>query len=236
MPRAVDIYGGKSPVEVPTYSLPEVAHILHLPRTTVASWVLGRPYRTEAGPRHFTPVIQIADPKTPLLSFLDLVELHVLSAIRRDHRVKLKAVRRAIVYLRQTFDSEHPLLAQKMVTDGTDLFIERYGEYVSISQDGKMAMKQVMGVYLRRIERDPAGLPIRLYPFTSSRISDSPKAVAIDPRIQFGRPCLAGTGIRTAVIIERYKAGDSIESLAEDYEITPSDIEEALRYEIPTAA
>ena len=53
----------------------------------------------------------------------------------------------------------------------------------------------------------------------------------IDPRVQFGRPCLRGTGIPTSVIAERYKAGDAISALAKDYDRTPEEIEDALRYE-----
>ena len=55
--------------------------------------------------------------------------------------------------------------------------------------------------------------------------------MVIDPRVQFGRPCLAGRGIPTAIITERYKAGDSIQILADDYRCPAHEIEEAIRYE-----
>ena len=58
----------------------------------------------------------------------------------------------------------------------------------------------------------------------------------MDPRVQFGRPCLLGTGVPTDVIAERYKAGESIESLVEDYGQAREHIEEAIRYELPLAA
>jgi uncharacterized protein (DUF433 family) len=234
--QKVDIYRGKNPVEVPTYSLAEAAHDLQLPRTTVVAWAIGRRCETKSGSYCFRPLIRIADRETPLLSFLNLAELHVLSAMRRDLHVKLRAVRQAIQYLSRAFRSEHPLVQRRMLTEGTDLFIERYGEYVTISQRGQLAMKQVLQAYLERLERNHAGTPIRLFPFTRTQIGNSPKTVAIDPRVQFGRPCLTGTGIPTAILLERYKAGDSIHLLAEDYGVPPSAIEEALRYEIPGAA
>ena len=61
---------------------------------------------------------------------------------------------------------------------------------------------------------------------------DALKAVEIDPRLSFGRPVLVGTGIPTAVIAERYKAGETIAELAEDYHRTSTEIEEALRCEL----
>jgi uncharacterized protein (DUF433 family) len=192
---------------------------------------MGRDYPTEAGEKHFQPVISAADPKIPLLSFNNLVELHVLSSIRKRHAVQLKAIRRSIEYLQKKFKSKHPLLEREMLTDGKDLFIEQFGELVTISQDGQMAMKRVLEMFLKRIERDNHGIPIRLYPITRPKVEDSPRLVSIDPYICFGKPCLAGTRIPTAIIAERYVAGDSMTLLAKDYGRPPEEIEEAVRYE-----
>ena len=66
-----------------------------------------------------------------------------------------------------------------------------------------MAMKRVLEMYLDRIAWDDCGVPIRLYPFTRTNVERSPKLVSIDPRIRFGKPCIAGTRIPTAIIAER---------------------------------
>jgi len=124
-----------------------------------------------------------------------------------------------------------------MATDGKDLFIEHYGKLVSISQGGQLMMKNIVEMYLSRIERDHAGVPIRLFPFTRPQIDEgAPRLVAMNPEVQFGRPCIAGTGIPTSVIAERYNAGDSVSELAHDYEQQTLAIEEALRYEFATTA
>ena len=174
-----------------------------------------------------------------LLSFLNLAELHVLAAIRRKHTVSMLKVRSAIEYLRKNTtnakDKRHPLISKQLETDGLDLFIQRYGELVNISQDGQMAMRQVMNAALHRIERDPNGIPIKLYPFTRSSIQSAPAMVVIDPSLSAGRPVIAGTGLATEVIAERYKAGESIEELARDYERKSEEIEEAVRCELQAA-
>ena len=92
-------------------------------------------------------------------------------------------------------------------------------------------MSQVMGEYLKRISWDQAGIPIRLFPFTRDRYTESPAVIAIDPKIRFGKPCITGTRIPTAIIAERHQAGDSIELLAKDYGRDAAEIEEAIRYE-----
>ena len=89
----------------------------------------------------------------------------------------------------------------------------------------------VLRVYLTRIERDAAGTPVKLYLFTRARQADESKwwlsiLMCIRPS------CPRGDRHPTAVIADRYKAGESIQALAEDYERPPRDIEEAIRCEL----
>jgi uncharacterized protein (DUF433 family) len=111
-----------------------------------------------------------------------------------------------------------------------------YGRLLNVSQSGQLARREIVEAYLRRIEWDEAGVAARLYPFTRKRAPDEPKVIVIDPRISFGRPVLAGTGISTAVIAERYKAGESIDQLADDYGRARLEIEEAIRCELDERA
>ena len=56
--------------------------------------------------------------------------------------------------------------------------------------------------------------------------------LAINPAVGFGKPVIAGTGIPTAVLAERFKAGESVQALAEDYGAEKTAIEEAIRVEL----
>ncbi len=218
--------------DIPAYGLSEASHYLGIPKATLRSWVLGRHYPIETGKQFFRPIIELPDKEKPLLSFVNLVESHVLEAIRQRHGIKFWRVRGAVEYIERHLDSRHPLVEQRFVTDGADLFVEQFGRLVNISREGQLAIKELIQTYLRRIERDSAGFPIRLYPFTRERKPDEPKTIVIDPYISFGRPVLAGTGIATTIIAQRYKAGESIEELVEDYGRPTSDIQEAIRCEL----
>lgn len=229
--RQVDIYGGKSPEDVPSYGISQAAHYLRLPPATIRSWTVGRSYPRGSGKATFDPLVSIADPDGRLLSFRNLAELHVLSAIRQKHKVKLQAVRKAIDFLSVRFGSRHPLLHEGMLTDGKHLFIEKYGNVLNISQDGQLEIKAIIDIYLDRIDRSPLGVPLRLFPITRPDYRESPKIVSIDPRVRYGRPCIGSTGIPTTIIAERFEAGDPILLLAEDYGRERAEIEEAVRYE-----
>ena len=107
---------------------------------------------------------------------------------------------------------------------------------MNISRDGQIAMREVVSAALKRIKRDPNGVPIKLFPFTRSSIRNAPALVVIDPNLSAGRPVIAGTGLATEIIAERYKAGESVSELAKDYERSADEIEEAIRCELQAAA
>lgn len=228
----------RDPRELPAYRVPEAAHYLRIPVTTLRAWVSGQQYVTAAGrSRHFAPVIALPPGTPPRLSFLNLVEAHVLDAIRREHEIPLQKVRPALAYLRQLVPSSaHPLADQRFETDGVDLFIQHVGELLVITREGQLAMRQVLDGYLRRVERDAEGAVARLYPFTRKRDLQEPRAIVIDPGVAFGRPVIVGSGVPTAVVAERYKAGESVADLADDYGRTRLEIEEAIRCELALAA
>lgn len=176
------------------------------------------------------------DAKLSLLSFTNLVEAHVLDAIRREHHVALDNVRGALDYVTRTLKTKHPLANIKFETDGVHLLFSRYGQLISASQDGQLAMREMLEAHLRRIEHDASGLAVRLYLFTRKRQLDEPKIIVMDPYVSFGRPIISGTGITTNIIAERYKAGESIEELAKDYGCERNYVEEAVRCELYIAA
>lgn len=221
---------------LPAYSVAEAAHYLHMPEGTLRSWVAGRWYRVAGRSKRWPPLIRLDDREERYLSFTNLVEAHVLAAIRRRHGVKVPEVRNALEYVKRQFEIERPLIDQTFQTDGVDLFVEHYGELVNASRGGQKAMKDIIGVYLRRIERDARGLPIRFYPFTRDSESDAvpnsdPKLIVMNPTVSFGRPVISGRGIPVSSIYERYKAGDSVADLARDFDLETGAVEEAIRCE-----
>jgi len=179
----------------------------------------------------FEPVIEIADPKNKLLSFVNLAEAHVLSALRSNYRVRLPKIRAALDYVTTHLGCEHPLIAQEFETDGISLFVTEFGKLFDASEQGQQVMRDALQDRLTRLERKDNKI-VRLYPFTRPVPSAlNPKSVYIDPRYSFGRLVLASIGIPTAALNERFAAGESVEHLATDYGCNRLDIEEAIRCE-----
>jgi uncharacterized protein (DUF433 family) len=227
----VDLYGGQDPRDMPAYSFHDASFYLSIPKATLRSWIRGRHYPTKRGQKFFKPIFYLPATDKPLLSFTNLVEAHVLNAIRRQYGVDLDKVRKSIAYIQRHFSFKHPLADQRFETDGVNLFIHHYGDLINVSQGGQLAMKAVLEEYLSRIEHDPAGRAARLYPFLRANGHRENRSVVIDPYVSFGNPVINGTGIPTSVIASRFLAGDSVVEIAKDYGREPFEVEEAIRYE-----
>jgi len=218
------------------------SHYLRIPQNTIRNWAFGYAYLTRTGRRMFTkPLIDVADRGGSLFSFENLIELHVLGALRREHKLEMRKIRRAIEYLQQKLGSPRPLLEKEMETDGTDVFVTELGNLINASQAGQLAMKVLLQAHLKRIERDARGLPIRLFPFTRSNpaqqttVDELPRLIAIDPSVAFGRPVIAGSRVPTVEVFERFSAGEQPDELAEDFGRTKDEILEAIRCEAQAA-
>ncbi len=227
------IYGGKDPRQIPAYTIQDAARILKIPAGTLRSWVFGRPYKAAGHLRRTLPLVETPDGNASL-SFVNLVEAYVLSAIRREHQISLPKVRKSLDYLKNRVPSANPLADHDFQTDGLDLFVDIFGDLVNTSRGGQIAIREVLGNYLRRIERNRLGEAIRLFPLTTPNNIDAGikrRLIVVDPLISFGRPFVKSTGTPTETIAERYFAGDSVAEITLDYGCTQEEAEEAIRCE-----
>lgn len=225
-------YGGRDPREFPAYSVREIARYLHLPDATLRSWVAGRPYSASGEERWFEALIPPAQADPLRLSFLNLAEAFVLSAIRRQHGVSMPRVREALAFVEKKLRVRRPLATQKFQTDGVDLFVDHAGLLISASRGGQLAIPALMRERLKRIEFDGTGLAAKLYPLSRTGTDvEQPRHIIIDPLLAYGRPAIAGRGVPTAIVAERFFAGEDAASLATDYGCTREQIDEAIRCE-----
>ena len=213
---------------VPIYSIPEAAGHLGLPVPTIRSWATGGQNKSPAP----MPLVQPAGSEPTALSFVNLVELHVLAALRRKHGISMQQIRPAIDYLQDKLAVQHPLARRELLTDGLNIFTEHLGKLLNLSAQGQIAIRAIIEAYLERVEHDEAGLAYRFYPYSRGDGRQSPKLIVIDPAVGFGRPVIAGSGVHTEVIASRVKAGELMMDLADDYRLQPAQIEEAVRYEL----
>jgi len=229
--KVIDLYGGKDPRTVPRYAVGEAALYLRLPRATLKTWVHGR---VDQNGRQAEAVIKLPA-SSGLLSFQNLVEAHVLGAIRRQHGVSLQRVRKALRFVQRKIQQPHPLITVEFQTDGVDLFVKELGRLINASGAGQTEIDEAIRKSLARIDRDEEGVASRLFPFVRGTEGE-PKVILMDPKLSFGKPVIVETGIPVSVIVGRYRAGEDPNAIARDYRIPTDHVNDAIRTAIAAAA
>jgi uncharacterized protein (DUF433 family) len=175
--------------------------------------------------------LKISQRRPPLLSFSNLIEGHVLRALRTEHGIPLKEVRTALRYAERELGIERLLVREELRTAGKSLFLDRLSELINLSASGQIAMRHVLEAHLRRVEWDEASLPTRLYPFLASDNALGGKPILIDPSIAFGRPVVEQAFVSVRAIVSRIDAGESVQDVAKDYDLSLEAVEQAVLYE-----
>ena len=60
--------------------------------------------------------------------------------------------------------------------------------------------------------------------------------ISMDPKVRFGKPCIAGTRIDVATVLGVLASGDSIDDVISSYQLTREQVSAALRYAAHVAA
>lgn len=213
----------------PAYSLVEASRYLGVPHATFRYWVLGRAHRKDPERAVSKPLIRAPSGSRNRISFNNLIEAHVLRALWTIRRVRMTAVRDALTCAEEALGIERLLLRDEIRTSGQDLFLEHLGSLITLSRSSQITMRKLLAAYLERVERDDHALPSRLYPFRAEWSTDKP--IVIDPRISYGRPTVAGSGVSSGALVQRIDAGETVEALAWDYGLEIAQIEDAILYE-----
>lgn len=214
----------------PAYGPAEAARYLRLPAATLRSWLVGRDYPRGDAHAPFHPLIKPATSQPLLLSFYNLIEAHVLRAFRTEHGVALGEFRKAIAYAEKKLQLRRLLLSPELRAHAGKVFLDRYVELINLSASGQLAIRKMFEDHLERVEWDEWQFPVRLYPYIDSAQRSSERPIAIDPFVAFGRPIVRRMGVSTAAIADRIDAGETVGALADDYDLSRDEIEQAVLY------
>lgn len=161
------------------------------------------------------------------LSFIDLVEAHMLLAIRRGYGIPLKRLRTAMEYLREDGGDLLFLAHRDFKHDRQHLYVDRDEYLVSLSERGQHVEPRVIQDGLKQIVYGEDGYADRFFPLVNGV---EQKSIMLSPSIGFGRPVLTRLGVSAEAVAERFRVGEHLKDLAEDYGATTEEIEDAIRW------
>lgn len=170
-------------------------------------------------------------PDEPRLSFVELVELAVVARFRgaSARPIPLERLRAAHRFAREQLGVDYPFASQRMLVEGGHVLWEFErddpgGPRLVLDMHGQHVLPGVVLEELQHMDFDePSGLVVRWFP----RGRDA--SIVVDPERGGGRPIVAGTNIRAEVVRARFDSGESVQDLAEEFEIGIPAVEAALR-------
>jgi len=212
---------------LPAYPLAEAARFLGARPTTLSAWFHGRHYTASGNKRFAAAVLPATQCQGQPISFLDLVEAHVLLAIRKGYGIPLQRFRAAMDHLREISDDLHFLAHRDFYHDRRDLFLKIDDKLVSLSERGQLVDRELIAKGLKQLIYGNDGYADQFFPrFGEAR----QETIVLNPTINFGKPCLARLGVGADAIAARFVAGEKISDLARDYGATPDEVEETIRW------
>lgn len=172
------------------------------------------------------------------LSFWDLIEIRFVEHFRRQG-LSLQYLRKVAVIARQEFKTQHPfaLSNAEFLTDRKKIF-EQVAE-----GEGKKIRELLTGQYemyatIERILAKGVAFDQRTYLAEEWRpLENECPHVVVNPKYDYGRPVIGSLHVPTAAVFRQWKAekGDRVR-VAGWWGIEPSEVEEAIEFEVRMAA
>ncbi|WP_029146227.1 DUF433 domain-containing protein [Microbacterium luticocti] len=212
------------------YSYADVDRLVGLHAGTSRRWLEGY----ERAGRIYQPVLREEPTGSDAVTWGEMVEARLLAEFRSKD-VPVQRLRPAVARLRKEF-GQYPLAQASPFLDveGRELVLrvqkevglERPLRFVVV-RSGQVMLSHASERFTDAVEYENEVVR-RLKP--DLRTPD----VLMDPAHTFGQPAVRN--VRTEALAEEYRAGTTREQLADLYELTARQVDEALRFELIAAA
>ena len=205
---------------LPSYKISEAALYAGAHSNTIANWH----YRDK-------PVLPDRERRKPL-NYLELVEVAFV-AFFRSLGFSMKKIRTARDYVAKNITVEYPLAENQFKTEGMYILMEyhkfdpdpRFEQIIIADRGGQLAWADLFDDKFAHFDYEYE-LALRWHPAGRDSL------VVIDPRVSFGAPIVLG--LPTWVVKGRWKAGESMDEISDDFGISKEAVMDALAFERAT--
>jgi len=214
------------------YGLSDVDRLLALPPGTARRWVDGY----DRGGVHYPPVVRAERTRDEEVTWGEFVETRLLAEFRA-RGASMHRLRPAVVRLREEF-GRYPLAHARPFLDVEGRELVRHvqqevgitgHEMLVVVRSGQAMMSAPVQSFvgdLRYVgDTDPEATAVVPVQFGG--------LVTLDPLHQYGRPVVRA--VPTDVVAEQFRAGESTETIADLFDLTIAQVEQALRFELSLA-
>ena len=214
------------------YGLSDVDRLLALPPGTARRWIDGY----DRGGVHYPPVVRAERTRDEEVTWGEFVETRLLAEFRA-RGASMHRLRPAVVRLREEF-GRYPLAHARpfLDVDGREL-VRRVQREVGITGHEMLVVV--------RSGQAMMSAPVKSFVGDLRYVGDADREVnavvpvqfgglvTLDPLHQYGRPVVRA--VPTEVVAEQFRAGESTEMIADLFDLTVAQVEQALRFELNLA-
>ena len=205
-------------LERPIYSFLQVDDLLSLTSGTARRWIEGY----ERSGRNYPPIVRETSSGSETVTWGEFVETNLLARYR-EAGVPMLRLRPVVEGLRQAFQVRYPLATVRPYLDEHLRVVYELQERSDLEESMRLVVEASSGQYVlaadaRKFKQvaafeniDGDEIVARLKPLGLQR------DVVIDPVRRFGEPVVRSTP--TEVLAELVRAGDSVEWVAQQYEL-----------------
>jgi len=209
------------------FSEAEAARLLRVAQSTLNYWLEGGVRRGKT----YKPVIRV-EPRgdRSAVTWAEFIEAGLLREYRRTHLVPMAELRAFIDLLRDRYGVPYPLAHHRPFIADRKLLLEAQD---TVGLNAEFCLVAVASGQL--ILTPPSQSFVERVTWTDDvaagwRPHDDPHSpVRMTPDVRFGRPAVHG--VSTEVLWEHAEAGEDVEEMAEDFDLSSSDVRWALAYE-----
>lgn len=208
----------------PAYSFSQAARLAKTSSTNVRRWLRGY----EQPGRRMKPVFSAqAGSDEPTVSFLQLVEIIIVTIFRKERHITLERIRRAHRFASEKFHLDYPFATLRMKTNGRDVLMDFEREnpgrsLLALSGDGQFVLPLGVAEAVETFEFDTWA--VRWFPVGK----DVP--IVIDPQRGAAKPTVEDRGITIDTLYRRWKNGQTYRFISKEYRLPLDVVEKALRF------
>ena len=214
------------------YSIQDASRLLKVSPVNIRRWILGYSSQKGEGRIQHPPVLShdfLPIDGNQALSFLDLLQIRFVAAFR-DYGVSLQEIRLATERASEILQNRHPFAAKKFYTDGRRIIAQithdgRDPELITLTQRQYEIHDALLPYLHKGIEYDTSDFAQRWWPLGKEHL------IVVDPHKNYGKPTIISSRVPTETVFSAFTSMQSIQKVATWFEISETEVTEAINFE-----
>lgn len=150
----------------------------------------------------------------------------------------MQRIRPAVELLASEIGVDHALASKSLYTDGAEVLYDYAAKRrdddlleLTVVRTGQKQFSDLVAEYLGRVTYGEDGwvAEVELPTYEHAR-------VVVDPKRGFGFPLLVHGGARVEDLVDRFKAGDTVAEISDDFAVSGAEVEDVIRVATRAAA